>query len=162
MSQSSKSLQQAYCLTKTPYSGSVLRGELRRGMSKGLGALSPARTSLDGNEQLKEPREVVMGFDDLLENLFGRHGRKRSYGGKHGGGYGGEHHSGFGGGDPYGQGSPPVRVVVCPNCDAENPADAKFCAKCGQPLRAKATTCAKCGVEVPKGARFCPECGTAV
>jgi len=48
--------------------------------------------------------------------------------------------------------------VVCPHCNAQNPAGAKFCSSCGKEMVA-GTPCPKCGKMVPEGAKFCPECG---
>jgi class 3 adenylate cyclase/tetratricopeptide (TPR) repeat protein len=44
----------------------------------------------------------------------------------------------------------------CSNCQAENPADARFCNECG---RALARRCDRCGRTNPAGAKFCNECG---
>ncbi|HEX5022720.1 MAG TPA: adenylate/guanylate cyclase domain-containing protein, partial [Candidatus Binatia bacterium] len=49
--------------------------------------------------------------------------------------------------------------MKCPNCEHENPLQAKFCLECGAKL---AMACAKCGTELPAGAKFCLECGQAV
>lgn len=49
--------------------------------------------------------------------------------------------------------------MKCPNCQAENPAQAKFCWNCGTKL---AQTCTNCGSELPPGARFCSNCGQPV
>lgn len=53
-------------------------------------------------------------------------------------------------------------TVTCAACHAESPATAKFCASCGQPLTQAPAACAQCGTELAPGARFCASCGTAV
>ena len=54
-------------------------------------------------------------------------------------------------------------TVSCGNCQATNPAGAKFCASCGTPLAApKLTHCTQCGNAVAPNAKFCASCGTAV
>jgi membrane protease subunit (stomatin/prohibitin family) len=52
--------------------------------------------------------------------------------------------------------------VECPNCHAENPQAAKFCASCGTQIAAAPAHCTACGAEVAPGGRFCPSCGTPV
>jgi class 3 adenylate cyclase len=47
----------------------------------------------------------------------------------------------------------------CPQCQQENPPQAKFCLECGTCL---ALTCAQCGTELPPGSKFCLECGQSV
>jgi class 3 adenylate cyclase len=47
----------------------------------------------------------------------------------------------------------------CPNCQTENPANAKFCLNCGHALTQR---CSNCGTELPAGARFCMACGHPV
>jgi class 3 adenylate cyclase/ribosomal protein L40E len=49
--------------------------------------------------------------------------------------------------------------MQCPQCQHENPPQAKFCLECGTRL---ALTCAQCGTELPAGAKFCFECGQPV
>jgi class 3 adenylate cyclase/tetratricopeptide (TPR) repeat protein/ribosomal protein L40E len=49
--------------------------------------------------------------------------------------------------------------VKCLECQADNPARAKFCGQCGAKL---GLTCPGCGAETPPGAKFCGECGTAL
>jgi class 3 adenylate cyclase/tetratricopeptide (TPR) repeat protein len=49
--------------------------------------------------------------------------------------------------------------VVCPRCEKESRAGAKFCADCGTPL---AGACQSCGAAYEPGARFCAECGAAL
>jgi class 3 adenylate cyclase/tetratricopeptide (TPR) repeat protein len=47
----------------------------------------------------------------------------------------------------------------CPQCQQDNPPQAKFCLECGTRL---VLTCAQCGTELPAGAKFCLECGQPV
>ena len=47
--------------------------------------------------------------------------------------------------------------MLCPNCNAENRADAKFCGECGAGL---AATCAVCGTPSEAGRKFCHQCGS--
>jgi class 3 adenylate cyclase len=49
--------------------------------------------------------------------------------------------------------------MQCPNCNTENPANAKFCLNCGTALVQR---CANCQAELPSGAKFCMNCGQAV
>src|SRR5262245_32260745 len=49
--------------------------------------------------------------------------------------------------------------MQCQQCQAENPAQARFCLQCGGRLT---LTCAECGTELPGDARFCLPCGHAV
>lgn len=49
--------------------------------------------------------------------------------------------------------------MQCPNCQHENPPQAKFCMECGTKLE---LTCSKCGLTLLAEARFCIECGTPV
>ncbi len=62
-------------------------------------------------------------------------------------------------------------LVICPNCNAQVPAESKFCSSCGKTLAAQAAApqtptstntvkCSSCGAEAPKGTRFCSTCGT--
>ncbi len=51
---------------------------------------------------------------------------------------------------------------VCANCQAANPAGARFCMGCGQPLAPAVAHCTECGAELPAGAHFCAGCGTRV
>ncbi|HDP96198.1 MAG TPA: SPFH domain-containing protein [Euryarchaeota archaeon] len=56
-----------------------------------------------------------------------------------------------------------IPSIICPKCNAINPASNKFCASCGAPLSAPMTApCPKCGQPVPDGAKFCPSCGTEI
>jgi class 3 adenylate cyclase/tetratricopeptide (TPR) repeat protein len=45
--------------------------------------------------------------------------------------------------------------MICPQCQTENEASAKFCEECAAPL---ARTCGNCGRPLSPRARFCPEC----
>src|SRR2546425_2417759 len=47
--------------------------------------------------------------------------------------------------------------MLCPGCQHENPAGAKFCNACGAKLE---SACPTCGRVNPLGSRFCNECGT--
>jgi class 3 adenylate cyclase len=49
--------------------------------------------------------------------------------------------------------------MQCPQCQQENPPQAKFCLECGTRL---VLTCSRCGTELPAGAKFCLECGQPV
>ena len=49
--------------------------------------------------------------------------------------------------------------MQCPQCQAENPPQAKFCMECAAPLALK---CSACGAEVPPRAKFCVECAHPV
>src|SRR6266853_4411743 len=49
--------------------------------------------------------------------------------------------------------------MQCPQCQQENPPQAKFCLECGSRL---VRTCTQCGTELPAGAKFCLECGQPV
>lgn len=49
--------------------------------------------------------------------------------------------------------------MLCPNCNAELPNEAKFCSFCGQQLILE-ISCPKCGNKFPQGTVFCMECGT--
>ena len=46
----------------------------------------------------------------------------------------------------------------CPNCNALNPADARFCSNCGKRLDDK-KTCPNCQAENAADAKFCSDCG---
>jgi serine/threonine protein kinase/tetratricopeptide (TPR) repeat protein len=48
--------------------------------------------------------------------------------------------------------------MKCPNCQTENPEDAKFCINCGQSLQTE-ITCPSCGETSPAGSKFCKKCG---
>jgi double zinc ribbon protein len=47
--------------------------------------------------------------------------------------------------------------MQCPQCQHENPAEAKFCNQCATPLLLQ---CSACATENPPGARFCHQCAT--
>src|SRR3954452_8375924 len=49
--------------------------------------------------------------------------------------------------------------MQCPQCQAENPPQAKFCMDCAAPLARK---CSACGAELPAKAKFCFECAHPV
>src|SRR3954462_7574024 len=51
---------------------------------------------------------------------------------------------------------PPMQ---CPQCQVENPPQAKFCMECAAPLALK---CGVCGAELPARAKFCVECAHPV
>jgi len=46
--------------------------------------------------------------------------------------------------------------MQCPECQSDNPADARFCNKCGSKLE---IACPKCSNVNPAGSKFCNECG---
>jgi len=46
--------------------------------------------------------------------------------------------------------------MECPNCQVENPEEAKFCIKCGKPMEFH---CPKCGAKTPVLGDFCMDCG---
>ncbi len=45
--------------------------------------------------------------------------------------------------------------MKCPQCQQDNPSQAKFCLECATPL---ARGCVSCGHQLPPSAKFCPEC----
>ena len=47
----------------------------------------------------------------------------------------------------------------CPQCQTDNPEQARFCLQCGARL---AVTCPSCGTELPPDARFCFHCGATL
>ena len=49
--------------------------------------------------------------------------------------------------------------MQCPQCQQDNPSQAKFCLECGTRL---GLTCAQCDTELPAGAKFCLACGQPV
>jgi hypothetical protein len=49
--------------------------------------------------------------------------------------------------------------MKCPQCQQENPPQAKFCLECATPL---ALRCANCGTQLPAGTKVCFECATPV
>jgi predicted amidophosphoribosyltransferase len=52
-----------------------------------------------------------------------------------------------------------VSVMLCPQCQTDNPANAKFCLNCGAKL---VILCPQCGVQLPALANFCFECGAKI
>ncbi len=58
--------------------------------------------------------------------------------------------------------APAPAGVVCAQCQAANPAGAKFCMGCGQALAPAVQHCTECGTDLPSGAHFCSSCGTRV
>jgi membrane protease subunit (stomatin/prohibitin family) len=65
-------------------------------------------------------------------------------------------------GPPVPQPPAPAAGPACANCQAANPAGARFCMGCGQPLAPAVVHCTECGTELPAGAHFCAACGTRV
>jgi class 3 adenylate cyclase len=47
----------------------------------------------------------------------------------------------------------------CPQCQHDNPPEAKYCLECGAPVLAE---CSACGTRLPAGAKFCLECGASL
>ena len=47
----------------------------------------------------------------------------------------------------------------CPNCQTNNPENARFCFNCGAAL---SQACSNCGASLQPGARFCQQCGQAI
>lgn len=60
-----------------------------------------------------------------------------------------------------------MSLIQCPNCGAENAAQARFCARCGKPMPSQPAAvppqavdaCSKCGEPIRTSSRFCPNCG---
>lgn len=52
-------------------------------------------------------------------------------------------------------------TISCPNCQAENPAKAKFCLSCGTSFGVE-TVCPNCGEKLAGGAKFCMICGEKI
>lgn len=48
-------------------------------------------------------------------------------------------------------------MLICPQCQFENPVTNKFCQQCGTSLTHKA--CSECGAQVSYSAKECPKCG---
>ena len=48
--------------------------------------------------------------------------------------------------------------MICPHCNAENPAGGKFCGACGSAL---GSVCSRCGNVSHLDDRFCSSCGLA-
>ena len=56
-------------------------------------------------------------------------------------------------------------IVICPNCNHENPDSAVFCLKCGTKLIKTVDDgqhCVNCGAELMDGQLYCTRCGTKV
>ena len=53
----------------------------------------------------------------------------------------------------------PVSTCNCPDCGAENNADAAFCDQCGNKLQTE-RSCPSCSSSNDPGAAFCDQCGT--
>ena len=49
-------------------------------------------------------------------------------------------------------------MIICPNCNHQNPEAASQCEACYTPLPAL-ITCSNCGAEVQADASFCGQCG---
>jgi ribosomal protein L40E len=56
------------------------------------------------------------------------------------------------------QRTPDLDMIVCPNCNHQNPDDAEACEACFTPLP-KTITCPNCDAIVPIDASFCGHCG---
>jgi protein phosphatase len=50
-------------------------------------------------------------------------------------------------------------MLICPQCESENPDNNKFCQQCGNSLIQK--PCGKCGTKVDYGDENCPNCGAS-
>ncbi|MEL6500133.1 MAG: serine/threonine phosphatase [Cyanobacteria bacterium J06623_1] len=50
-------------------------------------------------------------------------------------------------------------MLICPQCEFENPEANRFCQSCGASLTHK--TCCQCGVDIPLEAKTCNNCGAA-
>ncbi|NES94423.1 MAG: FHA domain-containing protein [Desertifilum sp. SIO1I2] len=50
-------------------------------------------------------------------------------------------------------------MIVCPNCNHQNPDSAQICEACYTPLPAM-TACPNCGATIQSDALFCGQCGT--
>jgi membrane protease subunit (stomatin/prohibitin family) len=54
-------------------------------------------------------------------------------------------------------------TLICANCHAPNPPNAKFCSSCGTGMAPpKAPHCTQCGTAAGPGAKFCGNCGAAI
>jgi membrane protease subunit (stomatin/prohibitin family) len=51
--------------------------------------------------------------------------------------------------------------ILCPNCNEENPTNAKFCIGCGETLEKPKKSCPSCNAVITGNAKFCPECGAS-
>ncbi len=49
--------------------------------------------------------------------------------------------------------------MLCPQCQTDNPANARFCLNCGTKL---GIVCPQCGTQLPARAKFCLECGAKI
>ncbi len=56
---------------------------------------------------------------------------------------------------------PSAEKKLCPTCNCECSAKAKFCRECGYKFEAQ-KTCPTCGIVVKANAKFCPECGAKI
>lgn len=56
----------------------------------------------------------------------------------------------------------PAATIVCAECGAQIPADAKFCMSCGAKQEARPLFCPECGTQCAPGAKFCMNCGTKI
>jgi membrane protease subunit (stomatin/prohibitin family) len=65
-------------------------------------------------------------------------------------------------GPAQGGAAPAPSGTACAQCQAANPAGAKFCMSCGQPMAPAVLHCTECGTELPPSAHFCATCGTKV
>ncbi|MGC1195307.1 MAG: zinc ribbon domain-containing protein, partial [Geitlerinemataceae cyanobacterium] len=50
-------------------------------------------------------------------------------------------------------------MIVCPNCDHQNPDGATVCEACYTPLPTM-TACPDCGASIQLDASFCGQCGS--
>ena len=55
-------------------------------------------------------------------------------------------------------------MIVCPNCNHQNPDGATLCETCYTPLPVGIHNpdCPNCGAEIPANATFCGQCGTSI
>jgi membrane protease subunit (stomatin/prohibitin family) len=56
----------------------------------------------------------------------------------------------------------PAATMLCPKCNAQNPATGKFCNNCGAKLTVEKVSCPKCNESIPADTKFCPNCGTSM
>ncbi|MGB9301726.1 MAG: zinc ribbon domain-containing protein, partial [Anaerolineae bacterium] len=52
--------------------------------------------------------------------------------------------------------------MICPDCGAETPSQARLCAKCGSELADRMQPCGSCGAPNPATDKFCRRCGAAL
>ena len=52
--------------------------------------------------------------------------------------------------------------MICTNCGASNPEDARFCVNCGAEVTLPAGTCPHCGAQVAPDDNFCLSCGQSL